>query len=341
MQEELTQAETITNSKAADSGGKIVFGNAFLCSQLLREYSNLEMLKDVRPEDIEDMTDRFIPMFTDERDADVVKKVHLPDKDIFIALIEHKSGVDYNVCMQILRYMVYIWEDYEKQHEKSHKGISHTKNFKYPPILPIVYYEDAPEWTAGDLKSRIALNDAFEEYIPDFQYHLVSLNKYDNQVLIDKKDELSFLMLINKIRNADEFKNLKLPDGYIKRLLLNSPADVIDVISKVIMVVLRKHNVPENEIQDVVDQVKERKSMALFDNYKGFDVQAERKYGRKELIVEQICNNLQKGKSADDLADVLGISADIITEIGLIAEECNYDQKRVLEKVQSLAIQMV
>ena len=215
----------------------------------------------------------------------------------------------------------YIWEDYEKQQEKLHKGIFHTKNFKYPPILPIVYYEDAPEWTAGGLKSRIALNDAFSEYIPDFQYHLVSLNKYDNQVLIDKKDELSFLMLINKIRNAEEFKNLNLPDGYIKKLLLNSPADVIDVISKVIMVVLRKHNVPENEIQDVVDQVKERKSMALFDNYKGFDVQAERKYGQKELLIKLICENLQDGNSVEDIARFLRTSADQVTEVADIIGE--------------------
>ncbi|MBR1914418.1 MAG: Rpn family recombination-promoting nuclease/putative transposase, partial [Lachnospiraceae bacterium] len=37
-----------------------------------------------------------------------------------IALIEHKSTVDYNVSMQLLRYMVYIWEDYEKEQEKLH-----------------------------------------------------------------------------------------------------------------------------------------------------------------------------------------------------------------------------
>ena len=31
-----------------------------------------------------------------------------------IAFIEHKSSVDYNVTMQVLRYMVYIWEIYEE-----------------------------------------------------------------------------------------------------------------------------------------------------------------------------------------------------------------------------------
>ncbi len=60
-------------------------------------------------------------MFTEERDADVVKKVHVSTATenfvFFIALIEHKSGVDYNVVMQLLRYTVLIWEYYEHQME--------------------------------------------------------------------------------------------------------------------------------------------------------------------------------------------------------------------------------
>lgn len=64
-------------------------------------------------------------MFTEERNADVVKKVRINDnEDVFIALIEHKSAVDYNVSMQILRYMVYIWEDYERRQEKRIPGVS-------------------------------------------------------------------------------------------------------------------------------------------------------------------------------------------------------------------------
>ena len=60
----------IRNSKVSDSGGKLIFENATLCSQFLREYSGIEMLKNVRAEDIEDMTERFIPMFTEERESD-------------------------------------------------------------------------------------------------------------------------------------------------------------------------------------------------------------------------------------------------------------------------------
>ncbi len=108
MQENETTYKQIMNSKVEDNGARLIFENPTLCAQLLRDYSGINLLKDVKPEDITDVTERYIPMFTEERDADVVKQVKLGDEEIFIALIEHKSSVDYNVSMQILRYMVYI-----------------------------------------------------------------------------------------------------------------------------------------------------------------------------------------------------------------------------------------
>ena len=346
MQEE-KEISYIKNSKVADSGGKIIFENPTLCSQLLRDYSGLEMLKDVKPEDIEDVTERFIPMFTEERDADVIKKVHLNNEDIFIALIEHKSGVDYNVIMQILRYMVYIWEDYEHQQEKIHQGISHTKAFKYPPVLPIVYYEGKDEWDATmTLTGRVLLDNAFHEFIPNFSYLLISLNKYGKTELIDKKNGLSLVMLINSIKNAEEFKNLNLPDDYLKTLFENSSSDVLNVIAKVIAVVLRKQNVPEDEIQKLIDQIKERKHMALFDDWEGFDVQKERqigeqigikkgekigekngikkgveigeKNGAEKQNIKLICRILAQGWNTSKISDLLGIDADYVEKVSEI-----------------------
>lgn len=58
------------------------------------------------------------------------------------------------MVMQMLRYTVYIWEDFEKEMERRHAGISRRKGFRYPPVLPIVYYEGNGEWTApADLVS--------------------------------------------------------------------------------------------------------------------------------------------------------------------------------------------
>ena len=62
--------------------------------------------------------------------------------------------------MQILRYMVYIWEDYEKECEIKQKGISKNKDFKYPPILPIIFYNGSKNWTSSlQLNERIYFSD--------------------------------------------------------------------------------------------------------------------------------------------------------------------------------------
>lgn len=80
-------------------------------------------LRDVQPEDIEDVSERYYPYLGTEFNSDSVKRIRILDiekgkKDgrsepaFFVSLIEHKSLVDYDVSMQLLRYMVCIWTEY-------------------------------------------------------------------------------------------------------------------------------------------------------------------------------------------------------------------------------------
>ena len=229
-----------------------------------------------------------------------------------ISLIEHKSQVDYNVIMQLLRYMVFIWIDYEREMKKQtgNKDIARTKSFKYPPILPIVYYEDSGRWTADmNFAERIMLNDVFEPFIPQFTYKLIQLNSYTKSELIGKQDELSLVMLINKLQDASDFKDLDLPEDYLKDLSENTPDEVLEIISKVITVMLRKLNLEENEILDFTDQVRERKMGELFENFKGYNVPAVRREseakGDATRLIKQVCKKLEKGKTIEQIADDL------------------------------------
>ena len=63
-----------------DTKSKTIFANPVLCSQFLRNYVNHPVMKDIRPEDIEDYTDRFIPYFGVEFEADTIKKIHIRDE---------------------------------------------------------------------------------------------------------------------------------------------------------------------------------------------------------------------------------------------------------------------
>ena len=277
----------ISNSKLADSSSKIIFEDPLLCSQFLRDYvEDVPCLKHVQPEDIEDVSDRYVPLFAEERNSDRVKKVHIKNGTPFflVSLIEHKTKVEYNVAMQIFRYMVYIWETYEKEEETKKPGISRQKSFRYPPILPIVYYEGRQAWTAPlDFKSRILEGEMFVRYIPDFHYHLVPLRRFSRQELLDKQDEISLIMLINKLQSLKDISSFRsLPADRLDAILKSSPDHIVDIIANILRAFLLRSNVPVDEAEEVVGKVKEKDMGLLFANMDPIDIPAEREKIKQE-----------------------------------------------------------
>ena len=231
--------------------------------------------------DIEDVSDRFVPLFAEERNADRVKKVNIRGEKPFflVSLIEHKTHVDYNVCMQIFRYMVYIWDAYEKEEEQKQKGISKLVGFKYPVILPIVYYEGAENWTVPkDFKSRLQQGEAFGKYVPDFEYYLVPLKDYSNEELLDKADEISLVMLINKLQTPEDVEKFRrIPPQKLEEILKETPKHLLDIIGNVLLAFLLKENVQVEEAEDLAGKVREKKMGMLFENMEKMDIQEERR----------------------------------------------------------------
>ncbi len=60
-----------------DANSRTIFGNHRLTCQFLRDYSDLPIFSDLRPEDIEDVTDRYRAFLGVEFEMDTVKKVRV------------------------------------------------------------------------------------------------------------------------------------------------------------------------------------------------------------------------------------------------------------------------
>lgn len=287
--------EIVTNQHVKDSGAKLIFKDPILCAEFLRGYVDVDILKDVQPEDIEDISERFIPMWQEERDSDSVKKIRIKDTSLFvIAIVEHQSKVHYDMSFRMLRYIVMVLTDYEAEQERLREGITKTKDFKYPPVIPIIYYEGSENWTAVcNFKDRVHLSDILSDYIPNFEYIVVPLRNYSNNDIIAKKDELSLVMLINKLKTSDEFKLLKdIPPEYLKNLENNTPEYLLKLISKIISVLLYRINIPQGEVESFTDQIMRREFSMLFDSFETYDVQAVRKESREEGKIENCIENI-------------------------------------------------
>ncbi len=212
-----------------------------------------------------------------EFQSDTVKKIRMRDDDrrereeplYLISLIEHKSNVDYNVAMQILKYMVCIWDVYGKEQERNQSGVTKRKCFRYPPILPVVYYEGEGSWTADmHFRDRIYIGDVYEAYLPDFTYKVVRNYDYSNEELLARGDEISLIMMLNKIQNAEEFRELcQFPSEKMNQILENTSASIRGTIGDVIYSLMMKMRIPVEEANQYAEMVEEGRMGYLFENF--------------------------------------------------------------------------
>ncbi|MGN1180379.1 MAG: Rpn family recombination-promoting nuclease/putative transposase [Suilimivivens sp.] len=296
--------------KTRDISSKNVLDNPVLCAQFLRDNVKVPLFKDVRPEDIEDVSERYRPFLGTEFESDTVKRIWLHDENenrneplFLISLTEHKSVVDYDVAMQLLKYMLCIWLEYGKEMEQKNDGITSRKNFCYPAIIPVVYYEGKKAWTADrHFCGRIAKGNLFQNWIPDFTYEVVRIHDYSNEELLERGNEMSLIMLFNKIQNAMDLSEfLKLPQDKLNRMVKDTPETVLEVIVSVMESLCMKVGASEEETEECVQKVKERKMGYMFEHMEKMNIQEERqKTARAEKWAEEA---ERKAKEAEQKAE--------------------------------------
>ncbi|MCI9436936.1 MAG: Rpn family recombination-promoting nuclease/putative transposase [Lachnospiraceae bacterium] len=283
------------NTHNRDINSKTIFRNPVLCAQFLRDNCDIPALKHVRPEDIEDISERYLPYLGTEFDSDSVKKIRIFDitgravenaegegenaPPFLVSLIDHKSLVDYDAPMQLLRYMMCIWTEYRREMERKQEGCTSRKSFRYPVILPIIYYEGKAAWTADrHFSGRIGNREGYGRWIPDFQYEVVRIHDYSDEELLKRGDEMSLIMMINKIQDASDLDGfLRMPGWELDKIVQDSPMHVIDVMAKVVESLCFKIDASEEERTECVRKVRKRRMGYLFENMEHMSLQEERR----------------------------------------------------------------
>ena len=274
-----------------NANSREIFKNNRLTSQFLRNYTNIPLLSNVMPEDIEDVSEKYQAFLGVEFESDTIKKVYIRkadgiiEREVYVlSLIEHKSDIDYDVAMQLLRYMCVIWQEYKATQNKIQEGSSRRKNFRYPLIIPIVYYEGKRKWTADlNLKDRIEFSEEMEKYIPDFTYQVVSVRQYTNEELSKKHDEMSLVMLINKIQTEEDLSEFrKGSEEMVESVYGNAPDEIKEIYKKILWSLLMKLKVPIEEASNIIGEIGGHGMGYLFENMDEIDIGALKRNTARE-----------------------------------------------------------
>lgn len=173
---------------------KETFSNIEVAKDFIINYLPENIVKIIDLDTLELQKDSFINEQLQEVFSDMLFKVSINNNDGYIYfLFEHKSYISKQTALQLLKYMVEIWEMNIKK-----EGIG-----KLPIIIPIVIYHGKEKWrvktSLGDIiEGYKGLEEDIKKYIPNFEYLLYDISKYEDE---DIKGHVQLRIMLSILRD--------------------------------------------------------------------------------------------------------------------------------------------
>jgi len=275
------------------------------------------LLKEYLPEKIRNKLDfrslrisnvKFVDKKLEDYFSDLLYEINLKSsrkRALIYLLFEHKCWEEWFICLQLLKYMVRIWELFLKQNKK----------VKYlPVIIPLVIYHGKPRWSLS--KRFISLFEEptdLEQYIPDFRFNLYDISHMPDEE-IQGTPLLRIFLTTFKYIYSPELRNklweifklfLELSDKakvseYLEvllRYLFNSPGDFNkDDIREQVTGILEEGG---DTMQTIAQQLREE----------GIKIGEEKgiKIGELGKAKETAKRMLKKGFDLDTIVEITGL----------------------------------
>lgn len=161
----------------------------------LRDYLPAAVVEQLDLNRLQLLKDVFVDDALREHFADLLYEVGVQGRgNIYVSILfEHKSYADSLTALQVLRYMVQVW-DY-----------SLRQRGRLWPILPVVVYHGATRWTvaAGFQALFDEIPVALCPYVPEYQYLLRDLSEYSDAELKGSAELGVGLLLLKHIFQPD------------------------------------------------------------------------------------------------------------------------------------------
>lgn len=115
--------------------------------------------------------------------------------------------------------------------------------------------------------------EIFSRHILDFEYELIQVHDYTTLELVEKRNGISLIMLVNQLMSAEDFIRLQeISLEYFENLEKKSSGEILKILSQVMILLLRRLNVPLKEIYSVTDKIWKGEIDMMFDSFQGYDV---------------------------------------------------------------------
>jgi predicted transposase/invertase (TIGR01784 family) len=238
--------------------------------------------------------------------SDLLIRTRYRDRPVFVYfLVEHKSYPSRWTILQLLRYMVRIWDKELAQNKKLKK---------LPPIIPMIFYHGAGGWKHPlYFSSYVELEESLRPHVPDFHVVLFDLQQTE-------EGELQGAELFQAAMKIAKYActKLRIHLGDILRAVSSHPMDertryFLKVFLRYILQVGRDtpRSFVEEEIKKVNDEDTREVYMTVAEQLRAEEKQdvivrlLEKKFGPLNSAVKQKIHSCQDRKRLDKAIDSL------------------------------------
>ncbi|WP_040979635.1 Rpn family recombination-promoting nuclease/putative transposase [Oceanobacillus jeddahense] len=156
---------------------KETFSNVDVAKDFITHFLPPSIRNTIDVDSIQPQKDSFISHNLQEYFSDLLFQTKIHQKPAYVYfLFEHKSYHDYYTALQLLRYMVEIWETKR----------DNTEENKQPIIVPIVLYHGDTDWYAGTsfhymLEGYKSLPPDLHKYVPNYEFFLYDVSDFKDE----------------------------------------------------------------------------------------------------------------------------------------------------------------
>ena len=226
-------------------------------------------------------------------------------------LFEHKSTPEPTTPLQLLRYMVRIWEQRQKQ------------SLPLPPVIPVIVYHGVQEWTTARTLQELLEGPAeLLAYTPDFVSHLIDLGRYNDDDLPQEHLTQAALLLLKYIARTELADRLGRVLALLRELL-SQPDGLEKLRAFLVYVSVGTKQVSQQQLRLQIEKIYGQRGTEIMRTIAEEWVEEGREEGREEglragiqAVVElrfpegcqRLTNRLESIRSADRLSELLQLS---------------------------------
>ena len=177
----------------------------------LLEIVATELVERIDFSQITQINSSFVPDNLREQESDIVFSVPFQGESeseelLIYILIEHQSSVDPTMEFRVLFYMTQIWDFQRREWESEDVPKS---QWRFRPILPIVFYTGAQRWNSPlTLDAIMDIPDELGRFVPRFDILFLSVKGADEADLTKTNHQLGWLLILHR-RPAEEHEELR------------------------------------------------------------------------------------------------------------------------------------